>query len=410
MDLVLVVFLVVYAGMVLGGVPGFAIDRTGIAFAGAVVLLASGAIDSKTAWAAIDFPTLGLLFGLMLLSAQLRVAGFYTRVTRWLAAREASPQRLLLELMLLVGGLSALLTNDVVCLAVTPVLADACVQKRLDPVPFLLGLAAATNIGSAATLIGNPQNMLIGQALHLHFATYLLDGGVPALLSLLLAWWVLQRHYRGRFPRAHAPLAAQDRPFVRAQANKGLLLLGLLTLGFLLLPTPREVQALLAGMLLLWSRRQDTRAMLELVDWPLCVLFAGLFVVNHALAAHGWTAAGLQWCKGLGADVAQPVPLFLVTVVGSNLVSNVPLTVLLLPAAQHPLAGPILALASTFAGNLLLVGSIANLIVVEQARRLGIAPQQGSWWRVHLRTGVPITLGSLLLAAGWLWLRSGPLG
>lgn len=405
-DLVVVVFVAVYAGMILGGVPGLAIDRTGIAFAGAVVLVAAGAVAPQSAWLAIDAPTLLLLFGLMLLSAQLRVAGFYTMLARWLAQRPASPPRLLLELMLVIGALSALLTNDVVCLAVTPVLADACGRRRLDPVPFLLGLAAASNIGSAATLIGNPQNMLIGQALHLDFAAYLGAGAVPAATGIVAAWWILQRQYRDRFARELPALAPVERPYRRGQAAKGLMLLLLLTLGFLWLPQPREVQALVAGMLLLWSRRQDTRAMLELVDWPLMVLFAGLFVVNHALGAAGHTQAGLQWCREHGVDFVAPATLFATTVIGSNLVSNVPWVMLLLPAATHGDAGPILALASTLAGNLLLVGSIANLIVVDLALRLGIAPQRGSWWRAHLRTGVPITLSTLALAAGWLWLRA----
>ncbi|GAB4155031.1 MAG: SLC13 family permease [Planctomycetota bacterium] len=404
--MILAVFLAVYAGMILGGIPGLAIDRTGIAFAGAVVLLAAGEIDSREAWSAIDFPTLGLLLGLMLISAQLRVAGFYTAVTRWLAARHASPRRLLLESMLLVALLSALLTNDVVCLATAPVLADACVRRRLDPVPFLLGLAAATNIGSAATLIGNPQNILVGQALRLDFGSYLLDGVPPALLSVLVAWWILARAYRGRFERLLPSLPCLDRPHLRRQSTKALILLAALTCGFLLLPQPREAQALLAGMLLLWSRRQQTREMLELVDWPLCVLFAGLFIVNHALADAGHTAAALDWCRAHGLSLSDPAALFWAAVIGSNLVSNVPLVVLLLPAAVHPQAGAILALASTFAGNLMLVGSIANLIVVDQADRLGIRPAESNWWRAHLSTGIPITLASLSIAAAWLAIRA----
>ncbi|HLQ36362.1 MAG TPA: anion transporter, partial [Planctomycetota bacterium] len=138
----------------------------------------------------------------------------------------------------------------------------------------------------------------------------------------------------------------------------------------------------------------------------LLVLFTGLFVVNHALQQAGHAAAGFAWCRAIGVDIAQPVPLFAVAVLGSNVISNVPLTMLLLPAASHPQSGPILALATTLAGNLLLVGSIANLIVVEQSNRLGVLPQHGSWVRVHARTGIPITLASLLIAGGWLWLRA----
>jgi Na+/H+ antiporter NhaD/arsenite permease-like protein len=405
-DLALLVFLLVYAGMILGGVPGLRLDRTGAALLGAVALVGFGALPPADAWRAIDVGTLGLLLGMMLVSAQFRLGGFYTRVTRWLAARETSPQRLLLELVLVVGALSALLTNDVVCLAIAPVLVDVCRRRGLDPVPFLLALAAASNVGSAATLIGNPQNMLIGQALHLPFAPYLLDGLPPAVLGLLATWAILARAYRGRFARAPADGVACDHPFDRWQTRKGLGLLTMLVFGLLFCPLPREVLALVAGGTVLLSRRFTTRAVLALVDWPLLVLFAGLFVVNHALQQQGHTAQWLASGREAGVDPGHPAALFAISVLGSNVISNVPLVMLLLPAAAHPQAGSILALSSTLAGNLLLVGSIANLIVVEQALLLGVRPARGSWTRGHLRTGVPITLATLGIAAGWLWLRA----
>lgn len=404
MDLPLLVFAAVYLVMIPGRVPGLTIDRAGAALLGAIVLVAGGGLTSEQAWRAIDVGTIGLLFGLMVVSAQFQLSGFYARTTRWLAARPSSPERLLLQIVLVSGLLSALLTNDVVCLAIAPVLVDVCVQRRLDPVPYLLGLAAAANVGSAATLIGNPQNMLIGQALDLPFAPYLLDGVPPAALGLFATWWILARAYRGRFAR-ELPISHQpDRPFDRWQTHKGLLVLGALVVGLLFVPAPHEVQALLAGGVLLLSRRLTTREMMALVDWHLLVLFAGLFVVNHALQAAGHTEAGFAALRGAGVDFADPAVLFATSVVGSNVISNVPLTMLLLPAAKHAQAGPILALATTLAGNLLLVGSIANLIVVEQAVRLGVHPHGTSWVREHLRTGVPITLATLAIAAGWLWL------
>jgi len=407
MDLPLLVFAAVYAVMVLGRVPGTGLDRTGAALLGAIVLLGSGTLSLDAAWRAVDPGTLGLLLGLMLVSGQLRVGGFYTAVTQWLAARPTSPERLLGELVACVGVLSAVLTNDVVCLAVAPVLAEVCVRRRLDPVPFLLGLAAAANVGSAATLIGNPQNILIGQGLHLDFGRYLLDGGVPAMLGLVVVWWLLARAYRGRFERV-LPLAAFDEHrHDRAASRKALAVLALLVVGLLVCPLPHGVQALLAGGLVLVSRRTRSNELLAQVDWQLLVLFAGLFVVNGALQQAGHAASAFAWLRANGCDVQQPATLFAVSVVGSNVISNVPLTMLLLPAVgDAPFAGPILALATTLAGNLLLVGSIANLIVVEQAQRLGIAPVGRSWANEHWRTGVPITLATLALAAGWLWLRA----
>ncbi|MEI6130362.1 MAG: SLC13 family permease [Planctomycetota bacterium] len=409
MDPSFVVFLFVYAAMIFGGVPGLRLDRTGAALVGAILLCASGVLSPVAAWQAIDVGTIGLLLGLMLVSAQFRLGGFYSHLTYWLAARRSSPERLLFELVLVTGSLSALLTNDVVCLAIAPVLIDICRKSSLDPVPFLLALCAASNTGSCATLIGNPQNMLIGQSLQISFTHFLLDGVVPGVLGLGVVFFVLARAYRGRFSLATTcPQSTQivEQVYDRTQTRKGILILTALTVGLMCCPLPREVLAMMAGSVVLISRRQSTYQLLAQVDWPLLLLFAALFIINHALTTQGHPAEWLTSLRAHGIDVTQPVTLFLVTVLGSNLISNVPLVMLLLPAATHQQAGPILALSSTLSGNLFLVGSIANLIVVEQATRLSVKPMRGSWTLVHLRTGLPIALLTLSLSAGWLWLRA----
>jgi len=409
---ILIVFLVVYLGMLLGRVPGLAVDRTGVALLGAIALLAFGRLTAQQAWNAIDVPTVGLLLGLMVVSAQFRQAGFYARLTRRLAGANLGPAALLAVLIGVTGLLSALLANDIVCLAMTPILIEGCARRRLDPLPFLLALACAANVGSAATLIGNPQNMLIGQALRLSFSGYLLDAGVPALLGLGATWLVIVGLQRGRWQAAAtgapdpgtaaaaagAPPSPPDPAWNWWQAVKGCLVLAGVLIAFLFLPWPREVVALAAAGVLLASRRMASRETLGLVDWQLLVLFAGLFIVNHALAASGTLTRLMEPLAQAGVDLGCPAPLFVTTVVLSNLVSNVPATMLLLPAATHPLSGPVLALASTLAGNLLLVGSIANLIVADQAARLGVR----IGWREHARVGVPVTALTLLIAAGWL--------
>ena len=406
-DLALVVFVGVYAVMIAGRVPGVAVDRTGAALIGAIVLVAAGTLAPEDAWRAIDVGTIGLLFGTMLVSAQFRVAGTYAALTRWLANRPTSPERLLFELVVVTGVLSALLTNDVVCLAIAPVLVDVCVRRRLDPVPFLLALAAAANVGSAATLIGNPQNMLIGQSLRMSFADYLADGCVPAIAGLLIVWWCIARRYRGEFVRDMPAAAVEDEPFDRGQTRKGTIVLAALVVGLLGCPMPREAMALLAGAAVLVSRQVAPRRLFAHVDWQLLVLFAGLFVCNRAFQLAGHAAAGFGWLDAHGVDLKEPAVLFATAAAGSNVISNVPLTMLLLPTAQHPQAGPLLCLATTLAGNLLLVGSIANLIVVEHALRVGVRPRQRSWFAEHLRTGVPITAATLAIAAVWLWSRAG---
>jgi Na+/H+ antiporter NhaD/arsenite permease-like protein len=404
--IVLAVFGLVYLGMLLGEIPGLALDRTGVALLGALALVATERVTPAQAWAAVDVPTLALLFGLMVVSAQLRLGGFYTWVTRRIVAAEVSPAALLAALVAVAGALSAVLANDIVCLAVAPLLIEGCLRRRLDPVPFLLALACAANVGSAATLIGNPQNMLIGQTLHLPFAGFLADALVPAVVGLAAVWGVLVLSTRGRWSAATdlAPERPVDAtPFDGWQTLKGLLVLALLVLGFLFAPVPREVLALAGAAVLLTSRRMASRDLIGLVDWHLLVLFIGLFVVNHAVAEAGLPARAGAALAGAGVDLGDPRWLFPVTTLLSNLVSNVPAVMLLLPHATHPLAGPVLALSSTLAGNLLIVGSIANIIVVEQAQALGVT----IGWRRHARVGIPVTLVTLALAAGWLWLRAG---
>lgn len=399
---VLAIFLLVYLGMFLGELPGLALDRTGIALLGAIALIATGRVGLGAATAAVDVPTMALLFGLMVVSAQFRLGGFYSHITRRLAAADVSPDVLLALLIAVVGALSALLANDIVCLAMTPVLVEGCARRGLDPVPFLLALACAANVGSAATLIGNPQNMLIGQTLGLSFAGYLWDAGVPAAVGLGIVWAVVRWSVRGRWERA-TPVPRVDAPALRRwQTAKGLGLLGLLVVAFLVAPWPREIVALAAAGLLLTSREMASRDLLALVDWHLLALFFGLFVVNHALAESGILAAALDGTRGAGIDVTSPAALFVGTAILSNLVSNVPAVMLLLPTATHALAGPTLALASTLAGNLLIVGSIANIIVVDQAAPLGIRIT----WREHARVGAPVTLLTLATAAAWLGWRA----
>ena len=399
----LVVFGVVYLGMLLGELPGLALDRTGVALLGALALIATERVTPAEAWQAVDVPTLALLFALMVVSAQLRLGGFYTWVTRRIVSAPLGPRALLAALVAVAGVLSAVLANDIVCLAVAPLLVEGCARRKLDPVPYLLALACAANVGSAATLIGNPQNMLIGQTLRLSFAGFLADALAPALVGLVVVWALLVASVRGGWQVETATPAVEASPLDRWQSFKGLAVLALLVLGFLLAPVPREVLALGGAALLLTSRRMASRDLIGLVDWHLLVLFIGLFVVNHAVAEAGFPARAEATLAAAGVRLGDPRWLFPVSALLSNLVSNVPAVMLLLPHASHPLAGPVLALSSTLAGNLLIVGSIANIIVVDQARALGVR----IGWREHARVGVPVTLATLALAAAWLWLRAG---
>jgi Na+/H+ antiporter NhaD/arsenite permease-like protein len=395
---VLLVFALVYTGMILGRLPGLALDRAGVAVLGAMALVAGGGLTVSEALGAADAPTMALLFGLMVVSAQLRLGGFYTAATRVLATAAATPAGLLARVMAVSALLSALLANDIVCLAMTPILVESTLARGLSPAPYLLGLALSANLGSAATLIGNPQNMLIGQVTGLSFAGYLAAAWPCVLAGMVVAWAALVWTFRGRFAGPVIRLAVATPPFDAWQSAKGLAALALCVAAFLWGGLPREDVALACAGLLLLSRRMTSRDTLALVDWQLLLLFLGLFVVNHEVEAVGLLADLHRGLLATGIDLSRPGWLFAVTAVLSNIVSNVPAVMLLLPGHASPGQGTLLAVSSTLAGNLLLPGSIANLIVAEQARSLGVRLGLVA----HARVGIPATLAALAFSGWWL--------
>jgi Na+/H+ antiporter NhaD/arsenite permease-like protein len=398
---VLVVFAVVYAGMFLGGLPKLRLDRAGIALLGAIAVMPITGMSVRDAAESVDLPTLVLLFAFMVISAQLRLGGFYTAVTQQVGALQVGPRTLLAALILVAGALSAVFSNDVICLAMTPVVARLCLQRGLPPLPFLIGLACAANIGSAATLIGNPQNMLIGSVLRIPFADYALAALPPVLISLSLLWLWLARALPRDLQAKPAGAPTPGEPlFDRWQTAKGLIVATALMGVFLFTKLPHELAALIGAAVLLMSRRLHSAEVMGFVDWQLLLLFIGLFVVNHAFQQTGMAADAVAWLRAQGVHLEQPGVLAAVAVLLSNLVSNVPAVMLLLPhlGADPQAAGLLLALVSTLAGNLLLVGSIANLIVVDLAEKQGIAID----WRAHLKLAAPAAVGTLLVSAAWL--------
>ncbi len=405
---VVAVFATVYLGMFLGGLPHLKLDRSGVALLGAIAVIAVTGMPLQEAARAVDLPTVVLLFAFMVVSAQMRLGGFYTEVTRRVGALPLSRAGLLAALIGVAGGLSAVFSNDIVCLAMTPMVARLCRRRGLDPVPFLIGLACAANIGSAATLIGNPQNMLIGSVLQLPFDAYLRAALVPVFISLSLLWAWLAFGPGARVgdpersgPVGVGPLADEAPAFDRWQTTKGLVVATLVMGAFLFTNWDRDVVALVGAGLLLLSRRFHSAQVMGFVDWQLLLLFIGLFVVNHAFAQTGLAGDAVRWLAAQGVHLQEPGALTVVGVLLCNLVSNVPAVMLLLPhlGANPQGAGVLLALVSTFAGNLLLVGSIANLIVADLAAQQGIVLD----WRRHALTGWPVTLVSVTVV--WCCMR-----
>jgi Na+/H+ antiporter NhaD/arsenite permease-like protein len=341
---------------------------------------------------------------MMVLSAQLAAAGVYAHIARVLDAAQAGPKALLAWVVVVSGAMSAVLTNDVVCVALAPLVAEIARRRRYQPLPYLLALAAAANVGSALTLIGNPQNILLGQTLQLSFGAYAVQALVPVCLGLGLTWMVIWQAWKTRVQEPATPVvssetAPQELPtWNRLQAVKGLTLLSLVMILFVATELPREAVALGAAAVALCSRRIHSQAFVTRVDWPLLVLFTSLFVVHAAFDAAGWTARLAQQLQSAHLPVDDLSTLYWLSVPLSNVVSNVPAVMLLLETGVPAALGPALALSSTLAGNLLLVGSIANLIVAEEAQRQGLS----FTWKEHARVGVPIALSTLLIA--WLWL------
>ncbi len=394
MDLFVVsVFGVVYFGMAVGGLPLLQLDRTGIALLGAIAMVAGGALSVDQARNAVHLPTMLLLFSFMVVSAQMRLGGFYDEVSRRIAGHGWSDGAMLAASIAAVAAMSAVFGNDIVCLAATPVFIDALRRRGSAPLPFLIALACAANVGSAATLVGNPQNILIGESLRLSFAGYMLTAALPVLGGLVATWLLLRPTLRRSDCDAIAEPALR---FDRWQSAKGGAVVAVVGALFLFSDLPRDVVALAGAGVLLSSRRLHSRRMLGLVDWNLLVLFVGLFVVNAALQRTGLPLRALHQLASWGVPLQRRATWLTLGFVLSNLVSNVPAVMLLLPSTPLRL-GPGLALATTFAGNLFLVGSIANLIVADAAQRRGLR----LGWREHARIGVPLALLTLAMV---LWL------
>jgi len=393
------VFVLVYIGMALGRVPGLALDRTGVALLGLIVLLASGDLSMGEAGSAIDMPTIALLFALMILSAQFDHSGFYGWIAHRVVRASQSPKLLLGVLIGVTGVLAAIFTNDVVVFALTPLVATGLLSQKIDARPYLIGLAGAANAGSAATLIGNPQNILIGQAGGLDFWQYVVHATPPTLACLLVVYLAVIATWRiapGGGIAGTTPAPVID----RFQLGKGLAAVALL-IGLFLTPMPRELSALAVAGLLLMSRRMPSRTMIGAVDWQLLLLFICLFGVTEAFGKTGLSQDGLAWLAAQGLLPDRLSVLAPLTLAASNTIGNVPAVILMIKLVPDLSHGALSALAmlSTFAGNLLLTGSLCNIIVAERADAAGVK----LGFVDFARSGIPMTLASLLLTAAWLW-------
>ena len=401
-NFILAIFAVTYFGIAIGHFPGLKLNRVGIALLGAICMMILGGVSTTAAISYVNGPTISLLFGFFVISAQLRLSGFYDQVAVSLASQLERPGRFLIILMLVTGGLSAFLNHDIVCFVFAPITGIALLRKQINPVPFLIALAISSNIGAAATLIGNPQNMMIGQLAHLDFGRYLLWSIAPVALAMSAAYgiiWLMSRKNLQVVASVPSGFTQQTYPFNRPHTIKGIVILTV-AIGLFFTSIPKEVIALAAAGIHLASTKFRTEDLLGLVEWPILVLFIGLFIVAGAFQSTGCGEYTIQWLAQSGFNLNAPVNLTLTTAALSNLAGNSAAVMLLLKVVNlnAPAAPYILALANSFGGSLIIIGSVSNIIVVQQARQMGI---KISFWD-FARLGIPVTLAALAGLLAWV--------
>jgi Na+/H+ antiporter NhaD/arsenite permease-like protein len=403
--IVLLVLILTYIGMAAGRIAWLRVDRTGIALLAVIALLATREMTLDDFGSAVDLPTLAFLFAMMIISAQFAESGFIDLCARTMVQMRGGTAGLLALTVAIGGGLSAVLANDILVISIAPLLIAGAQRRGLDPRPFAIALAASVNAGSAATLIGNPQNILVGALGRLDFWSFLGVCGVPALFTLVVVFGVLWLQWHRRIRDTTAPVdaiglaAVTEHVLDRNQTIKG----GVALLALLILfatSLPREIGALIIAALLLANRKITSRTMIGAVDWPLLLLVSCLFALTGQLNGSGIAAKVLGFLDDhqlLPNNLLLMLPFAGVT---SNAIGSVPTAMLLLRIWPNPPSGVLygLALLSTLAGNLLLTGSLTNLLIAERAERMGA----GLSFREYARAGIPIAVLSLAFATFWL--------
>ncbi len=360
-----------------------------------------GVVSLDDAYRSIDFDAITLLLGMMIVVANLRLSGFFRLVSNWAVARVGHPLLLLFAIVLVSGLFSAFLVNDAICLVMTPLVLDLITRLRRNPIPYLLAVAMASNVGSVATITGNPQNMIIGSFSHIPYGTFAAALWPVAVVGLLITAALIALVYRREFfVRERLPvIASRPTRYHRSLALKAVLVtLGMMVLFFAGQPVAKV--AIVGGALLLVTRRVKADKVYREIDWPLLLMFVGLFIVVTGLETTVLTPDLVARFGRL--NLGSPPVLSTMTAGLSNLVSNVPAVLILKPFVAG-LADPrrawlIVAMASTLAGNLTLVGSVANLIVAQRARAQGV---HIDFW-TYFKVGAPLTLFTILFGSWWL--------
>lgn len=394
------IFVATYVVVAIGKLPGYRIDRAGAALLGGALMVGIGVMSPQEAYGAIDFDTIILLLGMMIVVANLRVSGFFRIVNHWIATHVRRPAVLLVAVIAASGILSAFLVNDTICLVMTPLVLDLVLKLQRNPIPYLLPIAMASNIGSVATITGNPQNMIIGSLSHVPYGTFVATLAPVAAIGLVIVALLIALVYRREFfTRERLPQPPTPSHYHGPLVTKTVIVTAAMVVLFFL-GQPVAKVAIVGGAFLLLTRRINPRKIYREIDWPLLVMFVGLFIVVAALEKTVITPDVVVVVGRL--QLNDKVVLSAITALLSNLVSNVPAVLVLKPFVA-PLQDPqhawlVIAMASTLAGNFTLVGSIANLIVAQRAKVHGV--EIGFW--SYFVIGAPLTVLTIVLGLLWL--------
>jgi Na+/H+ antiporter NhaD/arsenite permease-like protein len=410
------IFFVTYSGFVLADIPVLRMKRHRIALLGGFLTLLAGILSLQQAYLAVDFHTIFLLMGMMVLIEALYLSGFFKWISETMEPVVKTPMQFLAVTIAVSGLLSAFLINDIVCLALTPFLIHTAHKMKLNPLPYLMALATASNIGSCAALTGNPQNILIAGASHLSYLYFMERVGPAAAVSLLFDFILLALIYKKDFSSSSGENILQqlepgsssklNSSKVEQQIDQKMMIkaggIAFLTIFFFFTGLSLVWIALGSGILTLLLLGGKRIEILKKMDWNLLLLFIGLFIVIKGFEIH--VLDGLK-TGGLQAEILASIPKFAAaSVILSNLVSNVPAVLLFRPFVRSVLPASrrilwlTLAMSSTFAGNLTLIGSIANLIVAEKAAQENI---KLSFW-YYLKGGFYITIFTVGFGTAWL--------
>lgn len=370
----IIIFCFTYLTISVQRLPFLHLDRTSGAMIGAVAMVAFGVLNINEAYQALDFDTIVLLLGMMIVVVYLQVSGFFDIVAHYVIRKARTGNGLLLTMIVASGILSAFFVNDTICVMMTPFILLLTSRSRVDPKPFLIALASSANIGSVATLVGNPQNMLIGTFSHWSYLGFFAAMLPIAIVGLAIDFFVLQFFFRQKLNGVlEQPEILRSSKLDRPLLVKSMIVTAAVIIGFAA-GVRLSLMAILgaSSLVLIANRRPDE--IFAKINWSLLLFFGSLFVVVGGINKAGLIDQAHNFLSGyFSISTTQQVSTFsFASLVLSNVFSNVPYVMVVrhwIASFNSPmLMWLVLAMSSTFAGNLTVAGSVANMIVLELSK------------------------------------------